>query len=88
MDGRASADVLLLEIAVSDVVVTPVGHRVELQAMGKLHLVGLSKLLKLLPPLAIPLGLVRRLFRGCWFVGKVEFLKFKAMYCRVLAEEG
>ena len=50
---------LFLEVAVCDVVVAPVGHRIELQAVGKLHLVGLAKLLELLPPLAVPLALSR-----------------------------
>lgn len=49
-------DVLLLEVAVCDVVVAPVRHRIELQAVGELHLVGLAKLLELLPSLSVPLG--------------------------------
>jgi hypothetical protein len=51
-------DILLLEVAVGNIVVAPVGDRIELQTVGELHLVGLAKLLELLAPLAIsfPLG--------------------------------
>jgi hypothetical protein len=44
-------DVLLLQVAVCDVVIAPVGNRIELQAMRELHLVGLAQLLELLPSL-------------------------------------
>jgi hypothetical protein len=50
-------NVLFLQIAVGDIVVAPVRHRVELQAVGELHFVGLAKLLELLPSFALSLGL-------------------------------
>jgi hypothetical protein len=53
--------VLLFEVAVCDVVVAPVWHRIELQAMRELHFVGLAKLLELLPSLPIPLAFLRAL---------------------------
>jgi hypothetical protein len=55
--------ILFLEVAVCDVVVAPIGHGIELQAVGELHLVGLAKLLKLLPSLPFPLVPVRS--RSC-----------------------
>jgi hypothetical protein len=55
-------DVLLLQVAVCDVVVAPVRHRIELQAVGELHLVGLAKLLELLPSLPMALALTCPLF--------------------------
>jgi len=56
------SDVLLLEVAVCDVVVAPVRHRIELQAVGELHLFGFAKLLELLPSLAITLTVACPLF--------------------------
>lgn len=53
------SDVLLLEVAIGNVVIAPVGYRVELQAVGELHLVGLAQLLELLPSLPLPLALPR-----------------------------
>jgi hypothetical protein len=55
-------------------VVAPVWHCVELQAVGELHLVGLAKLLELLPSLLLPLAFLWRLFWGC-----IEFLKLKGL---------
>jgi hypothetical protein len=49
-------DVLLLEVAVGNVVVAPVRHRIELQAVGELHLVGFAELLELHPSLPVLLG--------------------------------
>lgn len=40
----------LFEIAVGNVVTAPIGHRIELQAMGELHIGFLEKPLKFLPP--------------------------------------
>ena len=54
--------------------VAPVRHCIELQAVGELHLVGLAKLLELLPSLLFPLGLPPCL---CW--GRVEWLKLKGL---------
>lgn len=53
---RIGGNIQLLEIAIGDIVAAPVGHRVELQAMGELHFVGLQKLRKLLPPFPNPFG--------------------------------
>jgi hypothetical protein len=55
-------------------VVAPVWHCVELQAVGELHLVGLAKLLELLPSLLLPPAFPRRLVWKC-----VEFLKLKGL---------
>ena len=52
-------DVLLLQVAVGNIVVAPVRHRIELQAVGELHLFGLAKLLELLPFFALSLALRR-----------------------------
>jgi len=54
--ARLEAVDLLLEVAVGNVVVAPVRHRIELQAVRELHLVCLAKLLELRPSLARPLG--------------------------------
>jgi len=54
---RIGGNIQLLEIAIGDIVAAPVGHRVELQAVGELHLVGLKKLSELLPPFACSLAL-------------------------------
>lgn len=54
--------------------VAPVRHCIKLQAVGELHLVGLAKLLELLPSLLFSLGLPRCLFWGC-----VELLELKGL---------
>lgn len=75
-----AANVLLLEVAVCNVVVAPVGHRIKLQAVGKLHLVGLAKLLELLPSLLFsPVLPCPRASSLC--VG-AEFLKLEALSAR------
>ena len=61
-------DVLFLEVAVCDVVVAPVRHRIKLQAVGELHLVGLAKLLELLPSFPVPLALTCVLCCMCAWV--------------------
>ena len=65
---------VLLEIAVGDVVVAPVGHSIKLQTVRELHLFGLAKLLELLPSLLFSLALPVRLFRAC-----VEFLELYSL---------
>jgi hypothetical protein len=57
--GTSLADILFLEIAVGNIVVAPIGHRVKLQAVRELHLVGFAKLLKLLAPFAVSFALGR-----------------------------
>lgn len=54
--------VQFLEIAIGDVVAAPVGDRIELQAVGELHLVGLAKPLELLPSPSLALSLSFSLF--------------------------
>jgi hypothetical protein len=66
-------DVLLLQVAICDIVVAPVWHCIELQAMGELHLFGFAKLLELLPSLALSLALGR----PCWVA---------ALLCRIFVE--
>ena len=51
-------NVQFLEIAVGDVVAAPVRHRIELQAVRELHLVGLAKLLELLASLSLAVALL------------------------------
>jgi hypothetical protein len=65
--------VLLFQIAVGDIVVAPVGHCIELQAVGELHLFGFTKLLELLPSLALSLGF----WRPYWVA---------ALRCRIFVE--
>jgi hypothetical protein len=53
-------------------VVAPVGHRVKLQAVRELHLVGFAKLLKLLAPFAVSFARYGRGRMGpglLWWVG-------------------
>lgn len=47
-------DVQLLQVAVGNVVAAPVGHRIELDAVGELHLVLLLKPLPLLQAFDLP----------------------------------
>lgn len=70
-------DVLLLEVAVGNVVVAPVRHRIELQAVGKLHLFCLAKLLELLPSLPIPLALTCALL--CCICALIQLLELEAL---------
>jgi hypothetical protein len=50
--------VLLLEVAVCNTVAALVRHRIELQAVRELHLIGLAKLLERLLSLLIPPALL------------------------------
>lgn len=70
-------DVLLLQVAVGHVVVTPVRYRIELQAVGELHLVGFAKLLELLPSLALPLALKRPRWVASFLSG--EFVELESL---------
>lgn len=56
--------------------VAPVRNGVELQAVGELHLVGLAKLLELLPSLLFPLAIPRPRPSGCCSSGEMELLEF------------
>ena len=51
IDGRLEGISQFLEVAVGDVVVGPIRHRIELNAVRELHLVSLAKF----PELAVPL---------------------------------
>jgi hypothetical protein len=70
-------NVLLLQVAVCDVVVAPVRHRIELQAVRKLHLFCLAKLLELLPPLSIPLAFTCAL--ACCRCAPIQLLELEAL---------
>jgi hypothetical protein len=58
-------------------VVAPVRHRIELQAVRELHLVGFAKLLELLPSLPGAPALLRSL--GCWVCALGEVVELKSL---------
>lgn len=79
--------VLLLEIAVGNVVVAPVRHRIELQAVRELHVVGLAKLLELLGSLVEVLVPALTLALAV-FVGRgIEGLELKGLIGRAVTIE-
>jgi hypothetical protein len=78
-------DILLLEVAVGNIVVAPIGHRVKLQAVGELHLVGFAKLLELLAPLAISFALERY---GGLLLALGKLVKLDSLLAGVVTGEG
>lgn len=80
MEGAVDLNVLFLEIAVSNVVIAPVWHSIELQAVGELHVVGLAELLELLPPLSGVLRFVCSVLKGRYRTSSlVYFLELKGL---------
>jgi hypothetical protein len=71
----------LLEIAVSNVVTAPVGHGIELNAVGELHVVLLVKSADLLGPPGVPLSTLRLTVLDARVVDEFEFLEVCELVC-------